>query len=167
MQHRHHRSPGFPAMVGGRVKTWHPAMHGGIVARRNPAHLNEFTRHHLTPINDVVVNLSPVQEMVAQSGVTLADAVEAIDIGGVALRRAAAKHHASVTVICDPEDDASVAATCFTAASGDARGPSAARRLHRAFKALRHTADDDAAMAASLSAQRAPSQVQRPGSHES
>ncbi|TMA59454.1 MAG: hypothetical protein E6J80_03605 [Deltaproteobacteria bacterium] len=90
-----------------------------------------------------------------------------IDIGGVALLRAAAKHHASVTVICDPEDDASVAATCFTAASGDARGPSAARRLHRAFKALRHTADDDAAMAASLSAQRAPSQVQRPGSHES
>jgi len=67
-------------MVGGRVKTWHPAMHGGIVARRNPAHLNEFTRHHLTPIDDVVVNLSPVQETVAQSGVTLADAVEAIDI---------------------------------------------------------------------------------------
>jgi AICAR transformylase/IMP cyclohydrolase PurH len=141
MQHRHHRSPGFPEMLGGRVKTLHPAMHGGILARRNQAHLSELHRHQRTPIDDVVVNLSPFQETVAQSGVTLADAVEEIDMGGVALRRAAAKHHASVTVLCDPDDDASVAATCFTASSGNARGPSETLRLHLACKALRHTAD--------------------------
>ena|SRR5215813_13709296 len=119
-------------MLGGRVKTLHPAMHGGIVVRRTQAPLNELHRHQLTPIDDVVVNLSPLQETVAQSGVTLADAVEEIDIGGVALLRAAAKNHESVTVICDPEDDALVAATFFTASSGDARGPSAALRLHLA-----------------------------------
>jgi phosphoribosylaminoimidazolecarboxamide formyltransferase/IMP cyclohydrolase len=154
-------------MLGGRVQTLHPAMHGGIVARRNQAHLNELKRHQRTRIDDVVVNLSPLQETVAQSGVTLADAVEEIDIGGVALLRAAAKHHESVTVIGAPEDDASVAATCCTASSGDARGPSAARRLHLACTALRHTAAYGAALAASRAEQRAPSQGQRPGSHSS
>jgi len=151
---------GFPEMLGGRVKTLHPAIHGSILARRNQAHLNELNRHQLTPIDYVVVNLYPFQETVAKSGVTLADAVEEIDIGGVALLRAAAKNHESVTVICDPEDYESVAETFLTASSGDEIGPSEELRLHLALKAFRHTADYDAAIAAYLSDQIAPSQVQ-------
>jgi phosphoribosylaminoimidazolecarboxamide formyltransferase/IMP cyclohydrolase len=99
--------------------------------------------------------------------VTLADAVEEIDIGGVALLRAAAKNHESVTVICDPDDYASVAETFLTASSGEEIGPSEALRLHLALKAFRHTADYDAAIAAYLSDQVAPSQGQRPGGPES
>ena len=76
---------GFPEILGGRVKTLHPAIHGGILARRTPQHLDELQAHHIVPIDLVVVNLYPFQQTVAQPNVTLTTAVEEIDIGGVAL----------------------------------------------------------------------------------
>src|SRR5512135_28357 len=78
---------GFPEMIGGRVKTLHPAVHAGILARRTPDHLAELESHHLAPIDLVVSNLYPFQSTVAKPGTTLEDAVEQIDIGGVALLR--------------------------------------------------------------------------------
>ena len=96
---------GFPEILGGRVKTLHPAVHAGILARRDdPAHMAELEQHGLQPIDIVVCNLYPFTETIAQPGVTLADALEKIDIGGVTLLRAAAKNFASVTVISRPED---------------------------------------------------------------
>ena len=96
---------GFPEILGGRVKTLHPAVHAGILARRDdPAHMAELEQHGLQPIDIVVCNLYPFTETVAQPGVTLADAIETIDIGGVTLMRAAAKNFASVTVISRPDD---------------------------------------------------------------
>ncbi len=96
---------GFPEILGGRVKTLHPAVHAGVLARRDdPAHMEELQRHGMQPIDLVVCNLYPFNETVAQPGVTLEDAVEKIDIGGVTLLRAAAKNFASVTVVARPED---------------------------------------------------------------
>lgn len=138
---------GFPEILGGRVKTLHPAIHGGILSRRTPQHLDELSNHGLEPIDLVVVNLYPFQQTVAQPNVTLATAVEQIDIGGVALLRAAAKNHESVTVVCDPADYDAVA----EAFAG--MGPSAAERKQLALKAFRHTADYDVAIAAYLAAQ--------------
>ena len=138
---------GFPEILGGRVKTLHPAVHGGILARRTEHHLRELAEHGLTPIDLVVVNLYPFQATVAEPNVTLATAVEEIDIGGVALLRAAAKNHESVTVICDPADYAEVGAA-FTAG-----GTSFAQRKHLALKAFRHTADYDTAISNYLASQ--------------
>lgn len=138
---------GFPEILGGRVKTLHPAIHGGILARRTPQHLDELAAHQITPIDLVVVNLYPFQETVAQPNVTLSTAVEEIDIGGVALLRAAAKNHESVTVVCNPEDYTAVA-DAF--ANG---GASLQQRKQLAVKAFRHTAEYDAAIAAYLSQQ--------------
>jgi phosphoribosylaminoimidazolecarboxamide formyltransferase / IMP cyclohydrolase len=135
---------GFPEILGGRVKTLHPAIHGGILARRTPEHLAELESHGLAPIDLVVVNLYPFQQTVAQPGVTGAEAVEQIDIGGVALLRAAAKNFESVAVICDPTDYESVAA----AVEGDDLDLELRRRL--ALKAFRHTAGYDTAIAAYL-----------------
>ena len=95
---------GFPDLLGGRVKTLHPAIHGGILARRTPEHLAELARHGLPTIDLVVVNLYPFRRTVAAPDVSLADAVEQIDIGGVALLRAAAKNFESVAVVCEPSD---------------------------------------------------------------
>ncbi len=96
---------GFPEILGGRVKTLHPAVHAGILARRDdPAHMAELEQHGLQPIDIVVCNLYPFSETVAQPGVTLEQAIEKIDIGGVTLIRAAAKNFASVTVVARPED---------------------------------------------------------------
>lgn len=138
---------GFPEILGGRVKTLHPAIHGGILARRTPEHLAELEQHGLAPIDLVVVNLYPFQQTVAQPGVTLAEAIEQIDIGGVALLRAAAKNLESVTVVCDPADYAAVA-TAF--AQG---GPDNTFRQQLALKAFRHTADYDTAISAYLAEQ--------------
>ncbi len=93
---------GFPEILGGRVKTLHPAVHGGILARRTPEHLAELEAHGIAPIDLVVVNLYPFEATVAKAGVTLAEAVEEIDIGGVTLLRAAAKNYAHVGVVSDP-----------------------------------------------------------------
>ncbi len=138
---------GFPEILGGRVKTLHPAIHGGILARRTEGHLDELRRHDIAPLDLVVVNLYPFQATVAQPNVTLATAVEEIDIGGVALLRAAAKNHESVTVVCDPADYAAVAAAI---ANG---GVSAMQRKQLALKAFRHTAEYDTAIAAYLTGQ--------------
>ena len=138
---------GFPEILGGRVKTLHPAVHGGILARRTEHHLDELASHGIAPIDLVVVNLYPFQETVAIPNVTLATAVEQIDIGGVALLRAAAKNHESVTVVCDPEDYLEVAEAF---ASG---GTKTMLRKKLALKAFRHTAEYDTAIAAYLAGQ--------------
>ena len=138
---------GFPEILGGRVKTLHPAIHGGILARRTAQHLNELEEHQIAPIDLVVVNLYPFQATVAAGNVTLATAVEEIDIGGVALLRAAAKNHESVTVVCDPADYAEVAQAVAQGAT------TSLLRKRLALKAFRHTAEYDTAIAAYLAGQ--------------
>lgn len=96
---------GFPEILGGRVKTLHPAVHGGILALRdNPGHLEELEQTGLRPIDLVVVNLYPFLETVRRSGANLAVALENIDIGGQTLLRAAAKNFPHVLPVCDPDD---------------------------------------------------------------
>lgn len=94
---------GSPEILGGRVKTLHPRIHGGILARRDmEEHIIDLENNQIRPIDLVVVNLYPFTETIAKPGVTLADAVEQIDIGGPAMLRAAAKNYAHLTVLCDP-----------------------------------------------------------------
>ena len=96
---------GFPEMLDGRVKTLHPKVHGGLLARRDlPAHMAALEQHGIGRIDLLAVNLYPFQQTVARPGVTLDEAIENIDIGGPAMLRAAAKNHAGVTVIVDPAD---------------------------------------------------------------
>ncbi|MBE3577484.1 MAG: bifunctional phosphoribosylaminoimidazolecarboxamide formyltransferase/IMP cyclohydrolase [Limnochordales bacterium] len=95
---------GFPEMLDGRVKTLHPRIHGGILARRDrPGDMEALQRQGIEPIDLVVVNLYPFSETVARPGVTWEEAVEQIDIGGPTLLRAAAKNFAHVAVLCRPE----------------------------------------------------------------
>ncbi|MDB9466220.1 bifunctional phosphoribosylaminoimidazolecarboxamide formyltransferase/IMP cyclohydrolase [Dolichospermum circinale] len=94
---------GSPEILGGRVKTLHPRIHGGILARRDiQEDIIDLENNQIRPIDLVVVNLYPFTETIAKPGVTLADAVEQIDIGGPAMLRAAAKNYAHLTVLCDP-----------------------------------------------------------------
>jgi len=96
---------GFPEILDGRVKTLHPMVHGGLLARRDlPAHMKELEAQKITPIDMVVVNLYPFVQTVAKEGVTLADALENIDIGGPTMIRAAAKNFPAVIVVIDPAD---------------------------------------------------------------
>jgi phosphoribosylaminoimidazolecarboxamide formyltransferase/IMP cyclohydrolase len=100
---------GFPEMMEGRVKTLHPKVHGGILARRDkPEHVRSMDDHGIPPIDMVVVNLYPFAQTVAKAGVTMEDAIENIDIGGPAMVRAAAKNHAFVAIVTDPQDYASI-----------------------------------------------------------
>ena len=100
---------GFPEMMDGRVKTLHPKIHGGLLALRDdPGHMDAAAEHGIGMIDVVVVNLYPFQERVARPDVTLADAIENIDIGGPSMLRSAAKNHASVAVVVDPADYALV-----------------------------------------------------------
>ncbi|GAB4560622.1 MAG: bifunctional phosphoribosylaminoimidazolecarboxamide formyltransferase/IMP cyclohydrolase [Anaerolineae bacterium] len=131
----------FPEILGGRVKTLHPAVHGGILARRTDEHLAELERHGITPIDLVVCNLYPFVETVSRPGVTEAEAVEEIDIGGVTLLRAAAKNFESVVVLCDPAD---YEPTLAALRSGEV---TLEERRRLALKAFRHTAAYDAAIA--------------------
>ncbi len=95
---------GFPEMMNGRVKTLHPLIHGGLLARRdNPAHLDAASEHGIGMIDMVVVNLYPFERTIAQEGVTREDAIENIDIGGPAMIRSAAKNFAHVAVIVSPD----------------------------------------------------------------
>lgn len=142
---------GLPEMLGGRVKTLHPAIHAGILARDRGADLDEIAAHGYAPINMVVCNLYPFQETVAQVGVSLQDAVEQIDIGGVALLRAAAKNFLRVITICDPSDYANI--TTAMRASGDI---DLATRRTLAVKAFAHTRDYDTAIHAFLAQGTAP-----------
>ncbi|MCD6452711.1 MAG: bifunctional phosphoribosylaminoimidazolecarboxamide formyltransferase/IMP cyclohydrolase [Dehalococcoidales bacterium] len=96
---------GFPEILNGRVKTLHPAVHGGILARRDlPSHMEELARNNIEAIDLVAVNLYPFVQTVAQPGVSLNDALEKIDIGGPTMIRAAAKNFPGVIVIVDPAD---------------------------------------------------------------
>ncbi len=96
---------GFPEILDGRVKTLHPAVHGGILARRDlPQHLSQLIQHHIELIDMVVVNLYPFVETVTRAGVSLDEALENIDIGGPSMIRSAAKNFPSVLVIVDPGD---------------------------------------------------------------
>lgn len=96
---------GVPEILGGRVKTLHPAVHGGILARRNrPEDLKTLLDFGVAPVDVVVVNLYPFGAVVAEPGATLEDAIESIDVGGVAMLRAAAKSHQDVWVAVDPLD---------------------------------------------------------------
>ncbi len=96
---------GFPEMLDGRVKTLHPKVHGGILARRDfPAHMDALAQHAIPTIDMVVVNLYPFQQTVAKDQCSLEDAIENIDIGGPAMLRSSAKNHKDVVVICDPTD---------------------------------------------------------------
>jgi phosphoribosylaminoimidazolecarboxamide formyltransferase/IMP cyclohydrolase len=140
---------GFPEILGGRVKTLHPAVHGGILARRDHAHLAELEGQGIAPIDLVAVNLYPFAQTIAQPRTTLAEAIEQIDIGGVALLRAAAKNFAYVAVVSDPTDYATVLAELR--GQGDL---SLATRQHLALKAFRHTASYDAAISRYLSTLR-------------
>ena len=96
---------GFPEILDGRVKTLHPRIHAGILARHGEqAHLDVLKEKDIPPIGLVVVNLYPFVQTISKAGVTKAEAVEKIDIGGPTLIRAAAKNHESVTVVVDPAD---------------------------------------------------------------
>jgi phosphoribosylaminoimidazolecarboxamide formyltransferase/IMP cyclohydrolase len=94
---------GFPEILGGRVKTLHPKVHGGLLAKRNKEHLDELEKHDITPIDLVVVNLYPFKETISKEDVTLDEAIENIDIGGPTMIRAAAKNFTSVAVVVNPE----------------------------------------------------------------
>jgi phosphoribosylaminoimidazolecarboxamide formyltransferase/IMP cyclohydrolase len=95
---------GFPEMMNGRVKTLHPKVHGGLLALRDqPEHAQAMQQHGIDPIDLVCVNLYPFEQTVANPDVTDEDAVEQIDIGGPAMIRSAAKNHAYVTCVTDPQ----------------------------------------------------------------
>ena len=142
---------GFPEILGGRVKTLHPAVHGGILARRTPEHLAELASHGIAPVDLVVCNLYPFAATVAKPGVTEPEAVEEIDIGGVTLLRAAAKNFESVTVVCDPADYAEVLREAEVKAKAEVEAEVKQLRLNLnrrlALKAFQHTAAYDAAIA--------------------
>ncbi|MBA3645873.1 MAG: bifunctional phosphoribosylaminoimidazolecarboxamide formyltransferase/IMP cyclohydrolase [Gemmatimonadaceae bacterium] len=109
----------FPEMLDGRVKTLHPAVHGGLLARRDiPDHMSAISEQGIEPIDLVAVNLYPFESTAARKGVTAAEIIEQIDIGGPSMLRSAAKNFAAVTVIVDPADYARVLAS-FEAGDDD------------------------------------------------
>ena len=143
---------GFPEMMEGRVKTLHPKVHGGILARRDkPDHVKAMEEHGIPPIDMVVVNLYPFEQTVAKPGCTMEDAIENIDIGGPAMVRAAAKNHAFVAVVTDPADYAPLAAKMKS--SGGKLG--FAERYALAAKAYSHTAEYDGMISSWLTARDA------------
>jgi len=133
---------GAPEMLGGRVKTLHPAIHGAILARDNAADRAELAAQQIRPIDLVACNLYPFAETVGRPDARAAEAVEQIDIGGVALLRAAAKNYARVTVVCDPADYERV----LEEVRGG-KGVSDGTRRRLAAKAFAHTRDYDTAIA--------------------
>ncbi|HZT22067.1 MAG TPA: bifunctional phosphoribosylaminoimidazolecarboxamide formyltransferase/IMP cyclohydrolase [Verrucomicrobiae bacterium] len=140
---------GLPEMFDGRVKTLHPRVHGGLLfIRGHAAHEAAACEHGIAPIDLVAVNLYPFEATVARAGVSLAEAVENIDIGGPAMLRSAAKNHESVTVIVDPFDYAEVAKQI-----SETGNTTLELRRKLAAKVFARTAAYDAAIAAHLSAE--------------
>lgn len=135
---------GFPEILGGRVKTLHPNVHGGILALRNREHLGQLKEHNITPIDLVAVNLYPFRETIAKPGVTLADAVENIDIGGPTMVRSAAKNFENVLVVVNPARYMEV----LDAMRGGRAGSDL--RMDLAREAFAHTSSYDAAITAYL-----------------
>ncbi|GAC1312521.1 MAG: bifunctional phosphoribosylaminoimidazolecarboxamide formyltransferase/IMP cyclohydrolase [Vulcanimicrobiaceae bacterium] len=137
---------GFPSLFDGRVKTLHPRVFGAILADRdNAVHVAEAREHGVPAISVVVVNLYPFETTVARDGATLEEAIEQIDIGGVALIRAAAKNFAHVTVLVDPDQYGLVA-------HGDPAATDAATRRRLATRAFERTAEYDSSIARYLEA---------------
>ena len=140
---------GFPEMMEGRVKTLHPKVHGGILARRDkPDHVKAMEEHGIPPIDMVVVNLYPFAQTIAKKGVTFDDAIENIDIGGPAMVRAAAKNHAFVAIVTDPADYAGLLEK-MKAARGELDDT---ERYRLAAKAFSHTAEYDGMISSWLTA---------------
>ena len=135
---------GAPEILGGRVKTLHPAIHGGILARDMAADRADLAAQAVAPVDLVVCNLYPFADFAARPEADEATVVEQIDVGGVTLLRAAAKNFERVTVLCDPADYAA-----FVAALDDG-GPERATRRQLARKAFALTAHYDTAIAAWL-----------------
>uniref|UniRef100_A0A161M7T9 Bifunctional purine biosynthesis protein ATIC n=1 Tax=Triatoma infestans TaxID=30076 RepID=A0A161M7T9_TRIIF len=131
---------GAPEMLGGRVKTLHPAVHAGILARDNAGDTLEMKNMNYDLISVVVCNLYPFSKTVAKPDVTIPEAVENIDIGGVTLLRAAAKNHARVTVLCDPADYEEVIDEIEKSPNHQ---PSLELRQKLALKAFTHTSEYD------------------------
>ncbi|XP_031570287.1 bifunctional purine biosynthesis protein PURH-like [Actinia tenebrosa] len=132
-----------PEMLGGRVKTLHPAIHGGILARITDSDKADMEKQGHEYIKVVVCNLYPFVKTVAKEGVTVVDAVEQIDIGGVTLLRAAAKNHARVTVVCDPDDYDKIVSEMSASPTQEVL-PDTRKSL--ALKAFNHTASYDLAI---------------------
>jgi phosphoribosylaminoimidazolecarboxamide formyltransferase/IMP cyclohydrolase len=147
---------GFPEMLDGRVKTLHPKVHGGLLARRDsPEHMAALRAHGIDRIDLLVVNLYPFQRTVSRLDCTLEDAIENIDIGGPAMLRAAAKNHGGVAVVVDPAD--------YRRVIGEIREAgvvSDATRFELARKVFAHTAQYDGAIANWLGG------VRRDGTHD-
>ena len=141
---------GFPEILGGRVKTLHPAIHGGLLARDTNADRAELAQLGLRTIDLVACNLYPFTQTVARAGVTLDEAIEQIDIGGVTLLRAAAKNAARVTVVVHAGDYERVLQELMVNGS-----ISASTRYRLAYEAFVHTAEYDAAIRDYLAEERA------------
>jgi len=138
---------GFPEMLDGRVKTLHPRIHGGLLARRDrPEHMAALRAHGIEPIDLLVINLYPFAQTVARAGCTLDEAIENIDIGGPAMLRAAAKNWPDVAVVIDPADYAQVLQEL------DASGLTRATKFALAKKVFAHTAAYDGMIANYLGA---------------
>ena len=144
---------GSPEVLGGRVKTLHPAIHGGLLARATEADGADLDRIGADYIDLVAVNLYPFEQTIAKPDVTLADAIENIDIGGVTLIRASAKNHERVTLVCDPADYGVVLAEIRNG------GTTTATRARLAAAGFAVTAHYDAAIAAYLRASDSPAQA--------
>ncbi|PAA88032.1 hypothetical protein BOX15_Mlig021393g3 [Macrostomum lignano] len=137
---------GFPEMLGGRVKTLHPAIHAGILSRSdNPSDAADMSARGLRQIDMVVCNLYAFQSVVASDTVDPSQAIESVDIGGVALLRAAAKNHCRVVVVCQPGDYDAILTEL--AAPDGGHEVTAATRKRLAVQAFCHTSDYDAAIA--------------------
>jgi phosphoribosylaminoimidazolecarboxamide formyltransferase/IMP cyclohydrolase len=137
----------FPEMMDGRIKTLHPRVHGGLLAvRENPEHLAAMNEHDIEPIDMVVVNLYPFEETIKREGVTVAEAIEQIDIGGPAMIRSAAKNHAGVVVIVSADEYSNV----IDELKQNAGSISSTTRSRLALQAFRRTAMYDAIVSAFL-----------------
>ena len=140
---------GFPEICDGRVKTLHPNVHGGLLARRDdPEHLKALKDNNIEFIDMVCVNLYPFRQTIAKPDVKMEDAIENIDIGGPSMLRSAAKNWADVTVVCDPADYEQVLGEIRAGGNTEK-----ATRLKLSAKAYTHTAEYDAMIAAYMRAQ--------------
>lgn len=147
---------GFPEIMDGRVKTLHPAIHGGLLAvRDNESHMEQIEELSIQPIDFVIVNLYPFKETISKEGVQFAEAIENIDIGGPTMIRSAAKNHHFVTVVVDPADYAIVLSELKL--DGQVK---AETKRYLAAKVFRHTAAYDALVAKYLTKQTGEERVE-------
>ena len=142
---------GFPEIMDGRVKTLNPKIHGAILAvRSNPEHMEALAEHNITPIDLVVVNLYPFRETISKPGVTEAEAIENVDIGGPAMVRASAKNFKDVVIVTYPRRYAQLMEMLDKDGDIDQH-----TRKELAFEAFSHTAEYDTMISESLKKQLA------------